>query len=351
MNDLVINQLSETQILSSYNFARNCNIVFSEIVTRQQYEYLKTEYTKIIKEDANYIFYLNTRLLLKDNDIIFTNTYFIEKLFYELKKIKNIGNLRIVVSQSDKSLSKRIFNKKPDSVDKVYSTNVSHKDTNLIPIPLGLANYYSPKNLFKEHFLNLGTNEMKVDSVYVNFEVNTNFIHRYFLLNSLKAKPNFIIENKKLENEEYLLKLNKYKFVICPLGNGIDTHRIWETLYAGSIPVILDKITFECLDGLPVIKLKSFKRLSLDKILEESKKNNKNFNFEKLNFDYWNKIINLKKEEKSNKEFYEIHLNFKEYELYLNKAQNRERFIKNYKTYLRKSILKITNVYNFIGII
>ena len=31
-----------------------------------------------------------------------------------------------------------------------------------------------------------------------------------------------------------------YKFVVAPLGNGPDSHRIWETLYAGSIPIIFD---------------------------------------------------------------------------------------------------------------
>ena len=27
-------------------------------------------------------------------------------------------------------------------------------------------------------------------------------------------------------------------FIISPPGNGIDTHRVWETIYAGSYPVV-----------------------------------------------------------------------------------------------------------------
>ena len=348
MNDLVINQIAETHVLNSYNFARNCNVIFSEIVTRKQYENLRTDHTKIIQEDANYIFYLNTRLLLKDNDVIFTNTYFIEKLFFELKKIKDISNLKIVVSQSDISLTKKIFNKKPASVDKIYSTNVSHKDSNLIPIPLGLANYYSPKNLFKENYLKLTSNDKKMNNVYVNFEVNTNFFHRFFLLNRIKPKPNFIIENQKLDNDEYLSKLNKYKFILCPLGNGVDSHRIWETLYSGSIPIVLDKVTFKCLDGLPVIKLKSFRGLKIEKIIEESKKIDQNLNFEKLDIEYWNKLINFKYEKNHSMKNYKIYLNIEEYVFYLNKVQNKERVLKNYKTFLRKIILKISNVYTLV---
>jgi hypothetical protein len=30
----------------------------------------------------------------------------------------------------------------------------------------------------------------------------------------------------------------RYKYVICPRGNGIDTHRVWEALYLGVVPVV-----------------------------------------------------------------------------------------------------------------
>ena len=33
--------------------------------------------------------------------------------------------------------------------------------------------------------------------------------------------------------------MNEYKFVACPRGNGIDTHRFWETLYRGSVPIVI----------------------------------------------------------------------------------------------------------------
>ena len=29
-----------------------------------------------------------------------------------------------------------------------------------------------------------------------------------------------------------------YKYVLTPWGNGIDSHRLWETLYAESYPII-----------------------------------------------------------------------------------------------------------------
>ena len=31
--------------------------------------------------------------------------------------------------------------------------------------------------------------------------------------------------------------LRRYRFVVAPRGNGVDTHRFWESLYADAIPV------------------------------------------------------------------------------------------------------------------
>ena len=38
--------------------------------------------------------------------------------------------------------------------------------------------------------------------------------------------------------EDYMEKINEYKFVLCPRGNGEDTHRFWEVMLMGSVPVV-----------------------------------------------------------------------------------------------------------------
>ena len=44
-------------------------------------------------------------------------------------------------------------------------------------------------------------------------------------------------------------------------GNGFDTHRIWETLYSGSIPIVKRHYAFEYLDNLPVLYIDNYKDL------------------------------------------------------------------------------------------
>ena len=42
-----------------------------------------------------------------------------------------------------------------------------------------------------------------------------------------------------LSPKRFAQEMNEYKFVACPRGNGIDTHRFWETLYRGSVPIVI----------------------------------------------------------------------------------------------------------------
>ena len=38
---------------------------------------------------------------------------------------------------------------------------------------------------------------------------------------------------------EYLYSLKAHKFSICPAGNALDTHRMWESLYFKTVPICL----------------------------------------------------------------------------------------------------------------
>ena len=40
--------------------------------------------------------------------------------------------------------------------------------------------------------------------------------------------------------DDYLTELGKYKYTICLEGSGFDTHRNYESLLVGSIPIMID---------------------------------------------------------------------------------------------------------------
>jgi hypothetical protein len=45
-------------------------------------------------------------------------------------------------------------------------------------------------------------------------------------------------EFNRLSIEEYLHEMNKHKFVLCPVGHGPDTHRLWEAIALGCVPIV-----------------------------------------------------------------------------------------------------------------
>ena len=88
--------------------------------------------------------------------------------------------------------------------------------------------------------------------------------------------------------------LRKIPFVICPEGNGVDTHRLWETLYMGGVPVIKRNVFFnEILEDLPVVVLNDWIELNDDENMhsEWEKINEKKWNFSKLRLSHWKSLI------------------------------------------------------------
>ena len=80
------------------------------------------------------------------------------------------------------------------------------------------------------------------------------------------------VTKQRFTCDDYFNSIGKYKFVISPEGNGIDTHRHWETLYSKGIPIIEDNDEMKKkLEGLPVLWTKDYTELT-EEYLEEKYK-------------------------------------------------------------------------------
>jgi hypothetical protein len=64
----------------------------------------------------------------------------------------------------------------------------------------------------------------------------------------------------RLNPTDYADISGRYRFVVCPRGNGIDTHRFWETLYRGSLPIveISEWAIYFKSHGVPMVMVKNF---------------------------------------------------------------------------------------------
>lgn len=94
--------------------------------------------------------------------------------------------------------------------------------------------------------------------------------------------------------EEYIADLSSHKFIFCPYGNGVDTYRIWETLYLGAIPVVVDLPTYADWNDIPLVRIND-----LDELTEEFLENQwfdlrppmRSFEMSEARLSYWKKEI------------------------------------------------------------
>jgi hypothetical protein len=155
------------------------------------------------------------------------------------------------------------------------------KNNKLCGIPIGIENrqWFDHEIFHKIRKITI----KKTKNIYFYFSLTTH-ISRNDCYNKLK---DYLEWNTKRSKEDYFKELAYHKYAICPRGNGLDTHRIWECLYLDTIPIVI-KNDFVNINNLPIIILDDW----LDLI---------NFDFASVQFDnqelkkitvsYYDKII------------------------------------------------------------
>ena len=185
------------------------------------------------------LFSLNT-FVLNENDLVYCHSDLLEEFFLKVKECK-FKNIKLISNQSDRLIDKNLYRKKPSCISDWYAVNVNIDKNDLIPIPLGLSNPFSKKNLSLNDFNSpFDCKNFEQKSIYCMSisTKNTNYKQRTKLYEKFEDKEWSIIKNPVLNNEDYKKDLGQYKFTLCPWGNGVDTHRIYESLYSGCIPII-----------------------------------------------------------------------------------------------------------------
>ena len=291
-----MNNITKNNIINSNNFLNYSNVFYGAYVQNEDlYKFNKEDYRVLLDENGSQLIKMKS-FKLKENDVIFCHSFLLEPLFNHLKGVKNLKNIKLITHQSDMTIGEAEFLKKPKCISEWYAINVNYKNNSLIPIPIGIGNDSNQKTLTSKHFESLSIFEEKIEKLYLNFNMNTNYFHRYKAYKSLNNK-NFIFHDKpKLNLDKFVQNLNEYKFSLAPWGNGYDTHRLWEALYAGSIPVTLFHQSLENFSDFPILFLDAYKSFDIDNV---NIKDFKYFYSDKLNINWWFDLISKNKIESS----------------------------------------------------
>lgn len=198
-------------------------------------------------------------------------------------------------SSGDVDINKCVI---PENLIMWFGQNVDVVHEKIQSIPIGLENGAWFQHIQKENKINSYlSKEKKIKNLlYVCHNINTNPKER--------AEPYKIFINKNwvtIEHglngqnfDRYLENIHSHKFVLCPEGNGIDTHRTWETLYVGSIPIEKRNLNNRFYQDLPICFIDNWSDIS-ESFLESEyyRIKNSTWNLEKLDFNFWKNKINL----------------------------------------------------------
>lgn len=173
-----------------------------------------------------------------------------------------------------------------DIIEKIYAQNIdtSIDSDKITLLPIGMANSMWKHGDLMELYKTISKTyyKKKQNSIYVNINPNT-YSYRKDVLEKIKTHSSFILSDPKPYNE-YLLELSKSYFCLCLRGNGIDTHRFWESLYLGVIPVVINNKTTLCENFLRYVR-------KLDVPFYEIKGDDLDYVFKKYNGDFFNQIL------------------------------------------------------------
>jgi hypothetical protein len=243
-------------------------------------------------------------------DIFFCKTDF---LLSDLKDIGGLNNDVILISgNSDYPITDEYLKILPNNVIRWFGQNILSNHEIFEPIPLGIENkidsfrpghgisYYERVNE-KENLLGRNSNLIPTKKIYANFKVDTNYNHRIVVRDICKKSNHIDWEEPNLTLNEFFDKILDYEMVVCPIGNGLDTHRLWEVLYSNRIPITVKVGNFkiyEMYEKFPIILLDNINELGDENILsvKYQKIKEKKFDRTLLDFDFWkNKILNIDK--------------------------------------------------------
>lgn len=234
---------------------------------------------------------------VKQNDVIFISTNMVEIFFkYFDPKIK--AKYILISHNSDKNINQLEADFISDNVIHWFCQNLNIEESNKISfIPIGLENLRRLKHGRKKWFKNKKND--KKNYILFSFNKYTNFKKRSNLQNQLSYLDFVKIKNFD-KTKNYFKEIKNFKFVLSPQGNGLDTHRIWESLLLDCIPVMIENNFTHNLKKNKIPGLYLHNWSELDSYNEEKLDNEYeriiNNNLQKyVMLDYWIKQIESKK--------------------------------------------------------
>jgi hypothetical protein len=230
---------------------------------------------------------------LQPLNLIYTHTIYVQQLFQLISRLNN--KFVVITHNADVNVDSGFV--LPKNVVHWFTQNVDVDNPRIESIPIGLENDRWFKNINKKGKMikMLHTDRKFYNWVYMNHNINTNPEKRLAPYWYLEGKD--YVTTDKGQNgqnfDHYLENLYNHKFMVCPEGNGIDTHRTWEALYMGVIPIEKRNLNNRFYKELPICFVNEWSDINEEFLEKEYVRiKTRDWKMEMLTFEFWkNKIL------------------------------------------------------------
>lgn len=258
----------------------------------------KLIWSKIYSKNLNFV--CEVKNLSENNILIYSdfknlkqNSYILQNLKTPFKILFHFGDYCLPI---DKRTNQKYYNIKDfyriynnKNLKEIWCINYDYRNYNNLEkikfLPLGLDFHtISERNEWGEKKKTTLDQEQELIDIYEKYGGGKR-LHKIFICNSNNTSKhikklgyvnqdrkdilNDISNNKNITKCQGFIRRNElwktfcqYKFVICPVGNGLDTHRLWESLYLGCIAIVQSCSLDPMMDGFPVVIVEDFNNIT-----------------------------------------------------------------------------------------
>jgi len=197
-----------------------------------------------------------------EEEIIFINLDHYQQ-FCQFVKQNNLNNkFTILTHNSDRDFTKEMFFLLEKNIKKVYAINCTFQHENVIKIPLGF-NDQSTAVLDSKNLSFIKKDRL----VYLNFKKH-HHNDRVTCFNYFSQFDWVDKEESVLSYSDFYDKLNTYKYCISPRGTGIDTHRLYESILFGVIPIVKTSDLDDLYEKLPILLVNDWNEITQKFLIE-----------------------------------------------------------------------------------
>ena len=263
---------------------------------------------KVICTDK-YLYALNSSLC-KDSRY-FKHDYLFQDGFWRGSEVKSCHwypDLRVVgIGHSDAAVDDTVHAtvSRFTHAKKVFAVN----NTSALGygLPLGITNwtnetqnhvFYGNTDIMA-HVANQPVEKSNTPVVYLNVNITTNPAVRKPVVDMFRGQS-WVRESSHVNTldgrKRFLMDIRECNFAVCPEGNGVDTHRMWETLYMETIPIVKRSPVHRDWEDLPVYWVDSWDEVTSETLEQKYQELQPLFKTkevqEKLTCEYWiNKML------------------------------------------------------------